>query len=106
MATLLAQATAEWYDGWQLAVATSGVVILLVGWLHRILKADINRIDHKLDDLKDITLKDALERARMQPAQPFVVQQPATSPSPRAQTSDLGFAAPTAQLSEKTETTS
>ena len=115
MATLLAQAasSAEWYQGWQLAVATSGVtttiLLSVVGWSYRILKADINRIERKLDDLQKIILEDALERARLQQAAPAVVPQPVPSPSqavsqkssPQARVSDLGFVAPTAEHSEK-----
>lgn len=115
MATLLAQAasSAEWYQGWQLAVATSGVtttiLLSVVGWSYRILKADINRIERKLDDLQKIILEDALERARLQQAAPAAVPQPVPSPSqavsqtasPQARVSDLGFAAPTAEHSEK-----
>lgn len=114
MATLLAQAasSAEWYQGWQLAVATSGVtttiLLSVVGWSYRILKADINRIERKLDDLQKIILEDALERARLQQAAP-AAPQPVASPSqavsqtasPQAPVSDLGFAAPTAEHSEK-----
>ena len=115
MATLLAQAasSAEWYQGWQLAVATSGVtttiLLSVVGWSYRILKADINRIERKLDDLQKIILEDALERARLQQAAPAAVPQPVPSPSqavsqtasPQARMSDLGFVAPTAEHSEK-----
>ena len=118
MATLLAQAasSAEWHQGWQLAVAASSVVILLLGWFYRILKADINRLDRridrlerKIDDLQQIILEDALERARLQQAAPAAVPQPVPSPSqavtqkasPQARVSDLGFAAPTAEHSEK-----
>ena len=122
MATLLAQAasSAEWHQGWQLALAVSGVtttiVLSVVGWFYRILKADINRVDRridrlerKLDDLQQIILEDALERARLQQATPAAAPQPAASPSeavtqtasPQARVSDLGFSAPTAEHSEK-----
>lgn len=123
MATLLAQAasSAEWHQGWQLALAVSGVAITLVlsivGWFYRILKADINRLDHridrleaKIDDLQQIILKDALERARLLQATPAAAPQPVASQSeavpqtatpPQARVSDLGFIAPTAEHSEK-----
>lgn len=119
MATLLAQAasSAEWHQGWQLALAVSGVtttiVLSVVGWFYRILKADINRVDRridrlerKMDDLQQIILEDALERARLQQAAPAAVPQPVPSPSqavasPQARVSDLGFVAPTAEHSEK-----
>lgn len=120
MAALLAQAasSAEWHQGWQLAVAASSVVILLVGWFYRILKADINRLDHrinrleaKIDNLQQLILQDALERARLQQAAPSQATptdapQPVASQSeavatPQARVSDLGFIAPTAEHSEK-----
>lgn len=119
MATLLAQAasSAEWHQGWQLALAASSVVILLLGWFYRILKADINRLDHridrleaKIDNLQQLILQDALERARLQQAAPAAAPQPVASQSeavsqtaapPQARVSDLGFIAPTAEHSEK-----
>lgn len=122
MATLLAQAasSAEWHQGWQLALAVSGVtttiVLSVVGWFYRILKADINRLDRridrverKIDDLQQIILEDALERARLPQAAPAAAPQPVASPSqavsqtasPQARVSDLGFVSPTAEHSEK-----
>ena len=117
MATPLAASSAEWHQGWQLALAASSVVILLVGWFYRILKADINRLDHridrleaKIDNLQQLILQDALERARLLQATPAAAPQPVASQSeavsqtaapPQARVSDLGFIAPTAEHNEK-----
>ena len=103
-----------------MALAVSGVtttiLLSVVGWFYRILKADINRLDRridrlerKMDDLQQIILEDALERARLQQAAPATAPQPVSSPSeavpkkasPQARVSDLGFAAPTAEHNEK-----
>ena len=54
MLALLAQAasTAEWYDGWQLAVTTITALTIVAGWIHRQSKSDLKSVRDDLGDLK------------------------------------------------------
>ena len=63
MLALLAQAASasEWHDGWQLAVTTItagiGVVVAIIGWLHKQSKSALaeveNRLSVRITDVKD-----------------------------------------------------
>ena len=64
MLALLAQAapTAEWHDGWQLAVVTFTALTIVAGWIHRQSKSDLKSVRDDLGDLRT-DLKDEIVSA-------------------------------------------